>query len=44
MLLGRVHQANKEREAKTARIMAGDTHPDDLKDDDDPVLKDLRSG
>jgi hypothetical protein len=42
VLLTRVHQANKARKAHYDRIMSGDIREEDLKGDDDEVLRELR--
>ncbi len=44
LLLDRLHLANKQRAERHERIMAGQIKSEDVPDDDDPVLKDLRSG
>lgn len=43
VLLGRLHEANKARDARKSRIAKGDVRAEDCKDDDDPVWKDLRT-
>ncbi len=42
LLLGRLHEANKAREARMTRTKQGDIRAEDYKDDNDPVWKDLR--
>jgi len=44
VLLGRLHEANKARHKRSIRIKVGDIRPEDWKDYDDPVWKDLRKG